>query len=59
MEGDATDIKALKEAEINKTDVSIAVTIMTINILIAQMAKSIFEIKEVIARLYDPEKECV
>ncbi|PXV95633.1 trk system potassium uptake protein TrkA [Lachnotalea glycerini] len=60
MEGDATDIKVLKEAEIIKADVLIAVTDNdNVNILIAQMAKSIFDIKEVIARLYDPEKECV
>ncbi|QUH28154.1 potassium channel family protein [Vallitalea guaymasensis] len=60
MEGDATDIKVLKKAEINKADVLIAVTDNdNINILIAQMMKSIFNIKEVIARLYDPEKECV
>lgn len=60
MEGDATDIKILNEAEINKADVLIAVTNNdNINILIAQMAKCIFDVKEVIARLYDPDKECV
>lgn len=60
MEGDATEIELLNEADIKKADVVIAVTDNdNVNILITQMAKSIFEVKEVIARLYDPEKECV
>lgn len=60
LEGDATEIEVLKEADIKKADVVIAVTDNdNVNILIAQMAKSLFDINEVIARLYDSEKECV
>lgn len=60
MEGNGMDIEILEEAHIRKTDVLIVVTNNdNINILISQMAKSIFEVKEVIIRLYDPEKECV
>lgn len=60
LEGDATDIEVLQEADIKSADVIIAVTDNdNVNILIAQMAKSIFSVKEVISRLYDPDKECV
>lgn len=60
LEGDATEIEVLKEADIKKANVVIAVTDNdNVNILIAQMARNLFAIKEVIARLYDPEKECI
>jgi trk system potassium uptake protein TrkA len=60
LEGNATEIEVLNEADIKKADVVIAVTDNdNVNILIAQMAKNLFDKKEVIARLYDPEKECV
>lgn len=60
LEGDATNIELLKEADIKKADVVIVVTNNdNVNIMIAQMARKLFEVKEVIARLYDPEKECV
>lgn len=60
MEGNGIDIDILEEANIRKADVVIVVTNNdNTNILISQMAKSLFEVKEVIIRLYDPEKECV
>lgn len=60
LEGDATNIEILKEAQIEKADVVIAVTNSdNINIMVAQMAKKIFSVHEVISRLYDSEKECV
>jgi trk system potassium uptake protein TrkA len=60
MEGDATDLEVLKSVDIKKIDVVIAVTDNdNINIMIAQMAKNIFNVKEVIIRLYDAEKECL
>lgn len=60
MEGNATDIEVIMEANIKKADVVIAVTDSdNVNIMIAQMSKKMFQVKEVIARLYDPEKECV
>lgn len=58
--GDGTDIGTLKEAEIDKASVLIAVTDDdNVNIMVAQMAKTLFNVPKVIARLYDPEKECV
>ncbi|MGI6212193.1 MAG: potassium channel family protein [Anaerovoracaceae bacterium] len=60
IKGDATEISVLKEAEIQKATSVIAVTnIDNTNIMIAQMAKETFQIKNVIARLYDPDRECV
>lgn len=60
LEGDATYIDILKEAEIDKSTVVILVTNNdNTNIMIAQMVKELFGIKTVIARLYDPERECV
>ena len=58
--GDATDLDILQEAQIAKADVVIAVTNNdNINIMTAQITREIFHITRVIARLYDPDKECV
>jgi len=58
--GDATEIFVLKEAEIEKATTVIVVTNKdNTNILIAQIVKELFHIQHVIARLYDPERECV
>ena len=58
--GDATDLSVLREAQINKADVVVAVTNDdNVNIMAAQLAREMFQNRRVIARLYDPEKECV
>jgi trk system potassium uptake protein TrkA len=58
--GDATDLDVLQEAQISKAEVVLAVTNNdNINIMAAQIAHELFQVKRVIARLYDPEKECV
>lgn len=60
MEGDGMDMDILEEANIRKADVVIVVTDNdNINILVSQIAKNIFEVEEVIIRLYDHERECV
>lgn len=60
MERDGMDMDILEEANIRKADVVIVVTDNdNINILVSQIAKNIFEVEEVIIRLYDHEKECV
>ncbi len=60
MEGDGMAMDILEEANIRKADVVIVVTDNdNINILVSQIAKNIFEVEEVIIRLYDHEKECV
>ena len=58
--GDGMDIATLQEAEIENASVVVAVTDDdNTNIMVAQIAKTIFKVPRVIARLYDPEKACV
>ena len=58
--GDATDLDVLQEAQIGKASVVVAVSNSdNANIMAAQIARELFHIERVIARLYDPERECV
>ena len=58
--GDGTDSDVLQEAQIDKADVLVVVTNNdNVNVMIAQIAREIFKVKRVIARLYDPERECI
>ncbi|ADL05481.1 potassium channel family protein [Lacrimispora saccharolytica] len=58
--GDGTDFDVLQEAQIEKADVLVVVTNNdNVNVMIAQIAREIFKVSRVIARLYDPERECV
>jgi trk system potassium uptake protein TrkA len=60
LNGDATDLDILQEAQINNATTVIAVTNNdNANIMVAQIAREIFHIERVIARLYDPEREYV
>lgn len=60
IQGDATEISVLKRAEIKNATSVIAVTNHdNTNIMVAQLAKELFHIDNVIARLYDPDRECV
>lgn len=58
--GDATEIFVLNESNIKNATAVVAVTNNdNTNILVAQIAKDYFHVSHVIARLYDPERECV
>lgn len=58
--GDGTDFDVLREARIDKADVVVVVTNNdNANVMIAQIVKELFRVRRVIARLYDPERECV
>ena len=60
LNGDATDLDILQEAQIGNATAVIAVTNNdNANILVAQIARELFHIERVIARLYDPEREYV
>lgn len=60
VSGDATDLDVLQEAQMDKASIVIAVTNNdNVNIMVAQLAREVFGIERVIARLYDPERECV
>ncbi len=58
--GDATDFAVLDEAVLSKADALVAVTDRdNTNIMVAQMAKKLYRVPRVIARLYEPELERV
>ncbi len=58
--GNGTDFEMLREAQIRQASAVIAVTNDdNTNIMIAQIARDIFHVNRVIARLYDPECETV
>ena len=55
-----TDLDALREARIESASTVIAVTNNdNTNIMVAQMARDLFHVDKVIARLFDPERESV
>jgi len=58
--GDGTNLEILTEAQIKNAHYVIVVTDDdNTNIMISQLAKELFHVPHVIARLYDPERECV
>ncbi|MCL2078963.1 MAG: TrkA family potassium uptake protein [Oscillospiraceae bacterium] len=58
--GDATEISVLDNADIAKATAVISVTNKdNTNIMVALLAKKMYNIKRVVARLYDPDCECV
>ncbi len=60
IEGDATEISVLQKAKVDKADVFLAVTNNdNINLMVAQIAKNIFKVPDVVARVYDPKREVV
>ena len=60
LTGDATDIAVLRSAEIERADTVVSVTNEdNTNIMVAQIARNVYHIPNVICRLYDPEREIV
>lgn len=58
IEGDATEPAVLKQAKIDKADAMIAATREdNINLMIAQIAKRIFLVPKVMARIFDLKRE--
>ncbi len=58
--GDGTEFDKLREAQIERASAVISVTDDdNTNIMVAQIAKEIFNVRKVIARLHDPECEIV
>lgn len=58
--GDGSDFSTLQQAHIENATVVVAVTNNdNTNIMAAQIARDVFHVEHVIARLYDPERECV
>lgn len=58
--GDGTDLEMLQQVQIEEADVVLVVTDNdNTNVMISQIARQIFHVPHVIARLYDSERECV
>ena len=58
--GNGTDLDDLQEAQIQNASTVIAVTNNdNTNIMVAQIARDMFHVDNVIARLFDPERESV
>jgi trk system potassium uptake protein TrkA len=56
--GDAVEHDVLREAGLASADCLLAVTEKdTLNLMVAQVAKTVFEVPRVIARVYDPIRE--
>jgi len=58
IEGNATEAAVLRQAKIDKADIVIATTHDdNLNLMVAQVAMEIFNVKKVIARVFDPKRE--
>jgi trk system potassium uptake protein TrkA len=58
INGDATHMAVLKEAKLKNSDVLIATTHEdNVNLMVAQVAKTIFHVPQVLARVFDPKRE--
>lgn len=60
LTGDATELQVLKEAGIAEAECILAVTEKdTVNLMVTQVAKTIFSVEHVLARVYDPRREAL
>lgn len=58
--GTASEIAILRKAGIEKADCVLAVTREdNLNLMVAQIARNIFHVPEVVARVFDPQREAV
>jgi trk system potassium uptake protein TrkA len=58
--GDATQRGVLKEAKLNQADVLFATTHWdNVNLMVAQVARKLFNVPHVLARVFDPRREQV
>jgi trk system potassium uptake protein TrkA len=56
--GDAAELEVLRQAKIDKADCLLAATPHdNLNLMVAQVAKTIFGVPKVLARLFDPSRE--
>jgi len=56
--GDATRIAVLKEAKVKQADIFFATTHEdNVNLMVAQVALKLFNVKHVLARVFDPRRE--
>lgn len=60
VSGDATQMAILKEAKLSQASVLIATTHEdNVNLMVAQVARHIFRVSHVLARVFDPKREVI
>jgi trk system potassium uptake protein TrkA len=60
VQGDATQMAVLKEAKLKMADVFFATTHEdNVNLMVAQVARKVFNVPHVLARVFDPRREQV
>jgi trk system potassium uptake protein TrkA len=58
--GDATQVAVLEEAKLRRADVCFAATHDdNVNLMAAQVARKLFDVRQVLARVFDPRREKV
>jgi trk system potassium uptake protein TrkA len=58
--GDAAELAVLRQAKIQEADCLLAVTRHdNVNLMVAQVARTLFGVSKVIARVFDPSREAV
>jgi len=58
--GDAVELEVLRQAKVEQADYFLATTQDdNVNLMVAQVAKTIFEVPAVIARVFDPSREAI
>lgn len=58
--GDAVELHVLREAQVEDSDFMFAVTTQdNTNLMVAQVARVMFDVPHVVARVYDPVRESV
>jgi trk system potassium uptake protein TrkA len=58
--GDATEMAILEQSRIHEADCLLALTDQdNINLMVAQVARTMFNVSTVIARVYDPTREAI
>ena len=58
VDGDATQMAVLKEAKLKEANILIATTHEdNVNLMVAQVARKIFSVPHVLARVFDPKRE--
>jgi trk system potassium uptake protein TrkA len=56
--GNAAELAVLRRAKIEQADCLLAVTRHdNVNLMVAQVAKTVFQVAKVVARVYDPSRE--
>jgi trk system potassium uptake protein TrkA len=60
VQGDATQMAVLKEAKLKRADVFFATTHEdNVNLMVAQVARKVFQVPHVLARVFDPRRQQV